>query len=53
MATITTILIGIISLLGKRNELTRELFWWLVAGKEHSIFFSAKKGQNEHWDTQT
>jgi hypothetical protein len=44
MATITTILIRVISLLGKRNELTREVFWWLVAGREHlMIFFPPKK----------
>ena len=41
MATIATILIGVISLLGKRNKLTREVFWWLVAGREH--FFPQKK----------
>jgi hypothetical protein len=35
MATIVTILIKVISLLGKRNELMREVFWWLVAGREH------------------
>jgi hypothetical protein len=43
MATIATILIGVISLLGKRNELTREVFWWLVVGREHSMFFSHQK----------
>jgi hypothetical protein len=44
MATIVTILIGVISLLGKRNKLTREVFWWLVAGREHlMIFFTPKK----------
>jgi hypothetical protein len=35
MATITTILIEIISLLGKWNKLMHEMFWWLVAGREH------------------
>jgi hypothetical protein len=50
MATISTILIGVISLLGKRNKLTREVFWWLVVGREHSMFFFTKKAQNEHWD---
>jgi hypothetical protein len=39
MATIATILIRVISLLGKRNELTREVFWWLVAGREHLMIF--------------
>jgi hypothetical protein len=34
MATIMTILIRVISLLGKQNELTREVFWWLVTGRE-------------------
>jgi hypothetical protein len=44
MATIATILIIVISLIGKRNELTREVFWWLVAGREHlMIFFPPKK----------
>jgi hypothetical protein len=44
MATIATILIRVISLLGKWNELTCEVFWWLVAGREHlMISFSAKK----------
>jgi hypothetical protein len=44
MATIATILIRVISLLGKRNELMREVFWWLVAGREHlMIFFPPKK----------
>jgi hypothetical protein len=44
MATIATILIRVISLLGKQNELTREVFWWLVAGREHlMIFFPPKK----------
>ncbi len=44
MATIVTILIEVIPLLGKRNELTREVFWWLVAGREHLIIcFLPKK----------
>ncbi len=44
MATIATILIRVIPLLGKRNELMREVFWWLVAGREHlMIFFPPKK----------
>jgi hypothetical protein len=43
MATIATILIGVISLLDKRNELTHEVFWWLVAGREHLMFFFAIK----------
>ncbi len=53
IATIATILIRVISLLGKRNKLMREVFWWLVAGREHLMFFFAKTGQNECWDTQT
>jgi hypothetical protein len=44
MATIATILIGVISLLGKRNELMREVFWW------SQCFFLPKKSQNEHWE---
>jgi hypothetical protein len=43
MATIPTILIGVISLLGKRNKLAPEVFWRLVVGREHSMFFFAKK----------
>ena len=44
MATIATILIGVISLLGKWNKSTREVFWWLVAGREHlMVFFLPKK----------
>jgi hypothetical protein len=43
MATIVTILIEVISLLGKWNELTREVFWWLVAGREHLMFFFRQK----------
>jgi hypothetical protein len=33
MATIATIVIGVISLLVKWNKLMREVFWWLVAGR--------------------
>jgi hypothetical protein len=43
LATIATILIGVISLLGKWNKLTREVFWWLVAGSEHLMFFFHQK----------
>ena len=43
MATITTILIRVISLLGKWNKLMREVFWWLVAGREHSMVFFLPK----------
>jgi hypothetical protein len=44
MATIALIIIGVISLLVKRNKLSREVFCWLAAGREHSIyFFPAKK----------
>jgi hypothetical protein len=43
MATIATILIGLISLLGKWNELMREVFWWLVAGREHLMIFFGQK----------
>jgi hypothetical protein len=43
MATIMTILIRVISLLGKRNELTCEVFWRLVAGREHLMIFSRQK----------
>ncbi len=50
MATIATILIGVISLPGIRNELMREVFWWLVAGREHLFFFPAKKARNERWE---
>jgi hypothetical protein len=51
MATIALIVIGDISVVGKLNELMREVFWGLVAGKEHSMFyFPAKKAQNEHWE---
>jgi hypothetical protein len=53
MATIMTILIGVISLLGKQNKLTREVFWWLVAGREHLMFFSAKKALNERCELVT
>jgi hypothetical protein len=50
MATITTILIGVILLLGKRNESTHEVLWWLVVGREHLMFFFAKKAKNERWE---
>jgi hypothetical protein len=43
MATIATILIGVISLLGKRNKLRCEVFWWLVAGREHLMIFLPPK----------
>jgi hypothetical protein len=43
MATIATIVIGVISLLVKWNILPREVFWWLVAGREHSMFFFPPK----------
>jgi hypothetical protein len=43
MATIVTILIGVILLLGKQNKSTREVFWWLVVGREHLIFFFRQK----------
>jgi hypothetical protein len=42
IATIATILIGVISLLGKWKKITCEVFWWLVAGREHSMFFFPK-----------
>jgi hypothetical protein len=44
MATIANIIIGVISLLGKWNMiLPREVFWWLVGGREHlMVFFSPK-----------
>jgi hypothetical protein len=50
MATIALIIIGVISLLVKWNKLTREVFCWLVAGREHSMFFSRQKVQNERWE---
>jgi hypothetical protein len=51
MATIATIVIRVISLLGKWNKLTREVLWLLVAGREHLMFFfSAKKAQNARWE---
>ena len=50
MATIAIILIGVISLLGKQNELMREVFWWLVVGREHLMFFSCQKAGNERWE---
>jgi hypothetical protein len=43
MAIIALIIIGVISFLGKQNKLTREVFWWLVAGREHLMFFLPKK----------
>jgi hypothetical protein len=43
MATIAAILIRVISLLGKQKELTREVFWWLVVGREHLMFFFPQK----------
>jgi hypothetical protein len=43
MAIITTILIRVISLLGKWKKLTREVFWWLVAGREHLMIFLPPK----------
>jgi hypothetical protein len=43
MATIALIVIGVISLLVKRNKLTREVFYWLAAGREHSMFFFPPK----------
>ncbi len=43
MATITTILIRVISLLGKWNELMHEVFWWLMAGREHLMIFFPPK----------
>jgi hypothetical protein len=50
MATIVTILIKVILLLGKQNELVCEVFWWLVAGREHLMFFFCQKAQNERWE---
>jgi hypothetical protein len=50
MATIATILIGVISLLGKQNELMREVLWRLVVGREHLMFFPTKKARNERWE---
>jgi hypothetical protein len=50
MATIVLIVIGVISLLVKQNKLTREVFCWLAVGREHSMFFPAKKAQNECWE---
>jgi hypothetical protein len=51
MATIALIVIGVISLLVKWNKLTCEVFCWLAAGREHSMFFfPAKKAQNERWE---
>jgi hypothetical protein len=42
MATIATILIKVILLLGKWNKLMREVFWWLVAGRDYLMFFCQK-----------
>jgi hypothetical protein len=42
MATIGTIVIRVISLLVKQNKSTGEVFWWLVAGREHLSFFCRK-----------
>jgi hypothetical protein len=51
MATIVLIVIGVISLLVKRNKLTREVFCWLAAGREHLMFFfPPKKARNERWE---
>jgi hypothetical protein len=50
MATIALIVIGVITLVGKLNKLTREVFWGLAAGREHLIFFSSKKVLNERWE---
>jgi hypothetical protein len=43
MATIVTIIIGVTYLLGKRNDLPREVFCWLVAGEKTAPFFSRQK----------
>jgi hypothetical protein len=44
ISTIATILIRVISLLGKRNKSMHEVFWWLAVGREHlMIFFPPKK----------
>ncbi len=50
MATIALIVIGDISLLVKWNNLTREVFCWLAAGREHLMFFSRQKARNERWE---
>ncbi len=51
MATITTILIRVISLLGKRDILMREVFWWLVAGREHLMISPPpKKARYARWE---
>jgi hypothetical protein len=51
MATIVLIVIGVIFLLVKQNKLMREVFCWLAAGREHSMFFfSPKKARNEPWE---
>jgi hypothetical protein len=46
MATIVLIVVGVISLLVKQNKLTCEVFCWLAVGREHSMFFPAKKARN-------
>jgi hypothetical protein len=43
MATIMLIVIGVISLLVKWNKLMRQVFCWLAAGREHSMFFFPPK----------
>jgi hypothetical protein len=43
MTTITLILIGVISLLVNQNKLMREVFYWLAAEREHSMFFFPPK----------
>jgi hypothetical protein len=51
MATITTILMGVISLLGKQNKLTCGGVLVVGGGKRTlHVFFFAKKAQNEHWE---
>jgi hypothetical protein len=50
MATIVLIVIGVTCLLVKQNKIMREVFCWLLAGREHSMFFSAKEAQNECWE---
>ncbi len=47
MATIATILIRVISLLGKQNKLTRE-----VGGGKRTLddFFPAKKARDARWE---
>jgi hypothetical protein len=50
MATIVTIIIGVTYLLGKRNDLLREVFCWLVAGEKTAPFFPAKNLRNARWE---